>query len=546
MASIYDGMSGPLPMDQGLYGNAMGFGSQLNNNLSQVRDQRRIDNLMGLDPTATSGNPNTYAGYGMDGFGSQNGLYAALNGTGSSSGSLPGTGSANSGGRGSSPTRVDPYANDPQYQQGTPQNDWRNKQIAAFESMNGLSRSGRDAASGRMSTLNVTPEDEAYNQKLNAFLAQNPYSTGTSRADASQNGQIAGPRNSSMTTPPAAPPQATGMSGAMNQAWMDANKGNWGGNLMNSMMSGGANNFKFDPMNIQWANFSNGNQENITRAMGVIGQGGDELAKMLGGTLVDSPFATFGTQQRDKYIKMPNGQMIDASAMAKSLQGASQSSNPFSSISDVIGLYQRENQGFNPKTNTDAINLVKQGVLKPTTPEGWNPTSFAGGNPTYTPSGPVPGNPGNPGMGTSNPVQFQNNQINAVNGQNGFPMFNYSQPTQGLPNNGGLYNQPQTGGGTNLPPAPQAPNVPQTPAPQGVNTNSNYYLPSSMSGQGGLYAQTGRSEAAGGAGGGGATINSASGGGRIGPMGDNQPFNQQAPKSSWAGNLPNGARSLGK
>lgn len=245
--------------------------------------------------------------------------------------------------------------------------------------------------------------------------------------------------------------------------------------------------------------------------------------------------------------------MIDASALSNSLQGASKSSNPFSSISDVINMYKAEQQGYNPKGNSDLFTLMNQGVVKPGTPEGWANRNYVGGDSTYTPTGPVPGNPNNPGMGTSNPIQFQGGRINAVNGQNGFPIFNFAQPQAGLPNNGGLYNSPGTpqgqqpsGGGTSLPPAPQAPQVPQTPGPQGVNTNSNYYLPSAMSGQGGLYAQTGNSQSSSGpAGGGGAVVNSASGSGRIGAVGDMQQT-QQAPKSSWAGNLPNGARSLGK
>lgn len=61
----------------------------------------------------------------------------------------------------------------------------------------------------------------------------------------------------------------------------------------------------------------------------------------------------------------------------------------------------------------------------------------------------------------------------------------------------------------------------------------------------GLYAQTGNSQSSSGPAGGGAVVNSASGGGRMGAVGDMQ-HSQQAPKSTWAGNLPNGARSLGK
>jgi hypothetical protein len=221
------------------------------------------------------------------------------------------------------------------------------------------------------------------------------------------------------------------------------------------------------------------------------------------------------------------------------------SSNPFSSLSDVIGLYQRENQNFNPQTNTDAINLVQTGVLDPRNPPNWDPSKFAGGNPTYTPSGPVPGNPSNPGMGTSNPIQFQGGQIDAVNGQNGFPIFNYSQPQPGLPNNG-LY--PQTSGGTggNTIPPPTGTQSPTQQAPQGSNSNWQYYMNSSprnglFSSQG-LYAQSG-----GGTSGGGGGMNTVSSGAAPSGSQPSNPFAPPKPSSSaqTAGNLPNGSTVLG-
>ncbi len=564
MASIFDGMSGPLPATNqpGLYDVTGGFGSMLNQNTgfgSQLTPRGVPSPQQPLppqfNPTLTPeqieaqrrgqeiednwySNPNQ-SNISMDDFwrdyaprmqeianrrNAENNLY---------------------------PQSTPNYNLQPQ---GSPTTLTVENPIGANGQVAGAGRTQDPTASPRNTSMSpvAPPAPQATGmagamnmgfQNINNYLRENQAAI----AEAQRRAQAGGATPSGQ---PGTPPQMN----SQNQAWMDANKGNWGAGLMNSMMGGGADQFKFDPMNIQWNNFSNGKQENITRALGVLNNG-DELAKMLGGQLVDSPFATFGTQQRDKYIKMPNGQMIEASALANSLQGASKSSNPFSAFQDVIGLYQRENAAFNPQTNTDAVNLANTGVLNPSTPQGWDPSKFAGGNPTYTPSGPVPGNPGNPGMGTSNPVQFQGGQINAVNGQNGFPMFNYNQQYSGLPNNGGLYNTggtqtaqgstpPASGGGTTLPPAPQAPNVPTTPAPQGVNTNSNYFLPGSMRGRDGLYAQTGANNSP--AGGGGAVTNSTSGGGRIGAVGDSQPFNQQAPKSTWAGNLPNGARSLGK
>jgi hypothetical protein len=338
------------------------------------------------------------------------------------------------------------------------------------------------------------------------------------------------------------------------QNWMNANSSGWGDDLMKFMLGGGGSQMNFDPMNIQWQNFNNGATENITRALGVLQNGGgDALAKLLGGKLESSPFATFGTQQRDQFIRMPNGQMIDASAMANSLKGAMGSSNPFSSLSDVIGLYQRENQNFNPQTNTDAINLVQTGVLDPRNPPNWDPSKFAGGNPTYTPSGPVPGNPSNPGMGTSNPIQFQGGQIDAVNGQNGFPIFNYSQPQPGLPNNGGLYpntqtpQQPSGGTGGNTIPPPTGTQSPTQQAPQGSNSNWQYYMNSSprnglFSSQG-LYAQSG-----GGTSGGGGGMNTVSSGAAPSGSQPSNPFAPPKPSNSaqTAGNLPNGSTVLGK
>jgi hypothetical protein len=340
----------------------------------------------------------------------------------------------------------------------------------------------------------------------------------------------------------------------MNQNWMTANAGPFA-NLMNFMRSGGGSQLNSDPMNIDWTNFSNGNPEHITRALGVIQQGGaDALARILGGTAVDSPFATFGTNQRDRFIRMPNGQMIDASALGQSLQQASRAQDPFSALSATMDLYRSEQQRYNPSTSTDAIDMANRGQLNTNTPANWNPSTFAGGNPTFRPQGAAQGNPSNPGMGTSNPVGFQNGQIDYRTGQNGFPVFNFAQNNPGLPNNNnGLYNPPSApptapASGPQTPPAalvppPAGSNPPATP-PQGLNTNSQYFLPGSMSNRGGLYDQGNRFNSTTG-GGNTSTTNTTNGAagmdGQQGLFGTNGSRNNTTP-----GNLPNGAQVIGR
>ena len=332
---------------------------------------------------------------------------------------------------------------------------------------------------------------------------------------------------------------------AQQQNWLKDNPGLWG-DFAKKFIGGQGQNGTIDPMNIDWTNFSNGKPEHITRALGVVNQqGGNSLAQMLGGQLVDNPMATFGTNQKDRFIKMPNGQMIDASALQNSLNGV----KDFNGLTDILNMYKRENANYNGATSMDAQALIQRGDLSPTTPAGWNPSSFAGGNPTYAPKGAAIGNPSNPGMGTSNPVSFQGNQINAVNGQNGFPMFNYSQSNPGL-NGGGLYGPPAPQGqgspgsptnplanlpqgNYNVPPEPTSP-TPTQNAPIGTNTNSGYYM------------NSGSNSGSNGYGGGGATTNNAAGSGSL--RGGRMGGDMQQPKTtnSWTGSLPNGAGSVGK
>lgn len=309
----------------------------------------------------------------------------------------------------------------------------------------------------------------------------------------------------------------------LNQNWMKANEGTWGSDLMKFMLSGGANQFNFDPMNISYMNESTGQQENIQRALGVIQSGGaDALAKILGGRVQTSPLATFGTNQRDQYIYMPNGQMIDASALANQLKNAAQSSNPFSALSDTIGLYKYWNDSFDPRTNTDIMNQVNKGIIKPMTPPaGWTPplANLANQNtrPQTQTNQAMPPTTANPAMPPS------------------------GQPTTSLP--GPLPIQP--------PAFPGFGPTTQTAAPQGMNTNWQYYTPQgrqgNMFGNQGLYAQ---GMTGGGGGGGNASygIPSAAGSQTQGAgVSANNPFGTPRNPSTTqvAGNLPNGSTVLG-
>jgi hypothetical protein len=399
------------------------------------------------------------------------------------------------------------------------------------------------------SSVEQTPQNTNQTARPNPFFSsiQGLYNT---LSNIPNPAQTETPTNPPAGTPPAGSgqPPAQNQFTSQQQAWFNANPG-WQSDLMKAMLGG--QQFGFDPMNIQWQNFNNGQTENITRALGVINNP-QELAKLLGGEVVTSPFATFGTTQRDQYIRMPNGQMIDASAIGSLLGNAASSQNPFNALSDVINLMGVWNQQHtnDPNINTDAINLVERGVISPQAPPGWDPSKFAGGNPTYTPSGPVPGNPSNPGMGTSNPVQFQGGQMQFINGPNGFPIFNNITGNIGtpqMPNPGGNTGTQPPSGGTPQAPATGTPNTNQN-APLGSNMNSQYFMPQ---GRGGLYAQSGngvsRMSAAGGGGGryGGGLYSMASGGNEANT---GNPFGapKQSANSQIAGNLPNGSSLIGK
>ena len=148
----------------------------------------------------------------------------------------------------------------------------------------------------------------------------------------------------------------------MQQNWLDSNEGNYA-NLMVHNMSR-TEPFVIESVGIKWANGSTGKPEFSNRAVGnVSAEGGKKLAQLIGGTLVDSPFDTFGTAQRDQYIRMPNGQMIEASVLASQLNASKASQDPFSATQSVLEMYRNEGKNFSVQTSMNAIDLVSKGKL---------------------------------------------------------------------------------------------------------------------------------------------------------------------------------------
>ena len=118
---------------------------------------------------------------------------------------------------------------------------------------------------------------------------------------------------------------------SMQQNWLDANTGGYASLMADNLTRGGG--FNLSPVQIQWSNLSNGRPEGFTRAIGTVDrEGAQQLASMLGGTVVQAPLSVFGTSVRDPYIRLPSGQMIDASVLANSLNQARGASDPFSAI----------------------------------------------------------------------------------------------------------------------------------------------------------------------------------------------------------------------
>lgn len=154
----------------------------------------------------------------------------------------------------------------------------------------------------------------------------------------------------------------------MQQSWLDANPGPFANLLRHNL--GRAEPFEIHSVSLDWLNGGTGKAESMQRAVGnVSAASGQELAQLLGGTLVQSPFGTFGTGQRDQYIRMPTGQMIEASVLANQLNAARQSRDPFAATQGVLEIYQREAQTFDLASSTNAIDLVTKGILRPNWPQ---------------------------------------------------------------------------------------------------------------------------------------------------------------------------------
>jgi hypothetical protein len=150
---------------------------------------------------------------------------------------------------------------------------------------------------------------------------------------------------------------------SMQQNWLDANTGAFANVMKHNL--GRAQPFQLEGVDVRWANGSTGKPEFSQRAVGNLSTAsGKELAALMGGTLVQSPFDTFGTTQRDQYIRMPNGQMVEASVLANQLNAARTASDPFSATQSVLEIYRIENQNFDLNSSTNAVDLVTKGTLR--------------------------------------------------------------------------------------------------------------------------------------------------------------------------------------
>lgn len=199
----------------------------------------------------------------------------------------------------------------------------------------------------------------------------NPRNTNTSPVGGSGPSPAPGPNPDPSPAPSPAPgpnPAPSPQFNALQQRWLDANAGPFANLLRHNLAR--AQPFEIHSVSLDWLNGSTGKPETLQRAVGnVSAASGQELAELLGGTLVQSPFGTFGTGQRDQYIRMPNGQMIEASVLANQLNAARQSKDPFTATQGVLEIYQREAQTFDLASSTNAIDLVTKGILRPSWPQ---------------------------------------------------------------------------------------------------------------------------------------------------------------------------------
>lgn len=153
----------------------------------------------------------------------------------------------------------------------------------------------------------------------------------------------------------------------LQQNWLDANTGPYA-NIMKANLER-AQPFQIDGVDIRWSNGSTGKPEFSQRAVGNVSDtSGREFAQLFGGTLVRGPFETFGTSQRDQYIRMPNGQMIEASVLASQLNAARSAADPFSATQSVLEIYKVEIDNFNLATSTNAIDMMSKGMMIPSFP----------------------------------------------------------------------------------------------------------------------------------------------------------------------------------
>lgn len=149
---------------------------------------------------------------------------------------------------------------------------------------------------------------------------------------------------------------------SMQQNWLDANTGSYANLMVNNLNR--STPFAIDGVDIRWSNGSTGKPEFSTRAVGNVSiESGRQLAELMGGSLIHSPFETFGTTQRDQYIRMPNGHMVEASVLASQLNAAREASDPFSATQSVLEIYRLENETFDLNTSNNAIDLVSKRSL---------------------------------------------------------------------------------------------------------------------------------------------------------------------------------------
>jgi hypothetical protein len=240
--------------------------------------------------------------------------------------------------------------------------------FSSFQSL--LRRSNSNPAASIRSQSGTGAATRSQAPILNALGVNSLTVRQNSAAEGAARATVASPRASrlSLTNAPStslAPDTAINTPAPFNrlqQNWMDANTGAYA-NLMRTNLTR-TTPFQLESVDIRWANFSNGKFESQQRVVGNVSiESGRELAQLLGGTLVSGPFDTFGSTTRDRFIRMPNGQMIEAGVLAHQLNAARQSSDPFSATQAVLEIYQIEARNFNLTTSQNAVDLAAKGMM---------------------------------------------------------------------------------------------------------------------------------------------------------------------------------------